>query len=46
MTELLFDSPVFVFDVPRTEALTAELGRLLRAEAEAWPGVVVSNRGG
>lgn len=42
----LFDTPVFVFEVPGMDALNAELVRALVAERHASPGIHVSNRGG
>jgi uncharacterized protein (TIGR02466 family) len=46
MSETVFGTPLFVFDVPSVAALTSELARLLTAEAAAKPGIRVSNRGG
>ncbi len=42
----LFDTPIFVFDIPETEALHAELAQRLTAERQSSPGIKVSNRGG
>jgi uncharacterized protein (TIGR02466 family) len=46
MSRHLFETPIFVFDIPQTEAMVASLGRLLREEAATTPGLVVSNRHG
>jgi uncharacterized protein (TIGR02466 family) len=42
----LFSTPVFVYDVPQSEALNRELAERLQAEADSTPGLVRSNRGG
>ena len=42
----LFSTPVFVYDVPETDALNRELAERLQAEATSSAGLVRSNRGG
>jgi uncharacterized protein (TIGR02466 family) len=42
----LFETPVFIFEIPGTEALNAELARRLLSERAVNTGVHVSNRGG
>ena len=42
----LFETPVFLFEVPDTDALDAELRERLVTESDDGPGIVVSNRGG